>query len=213
MIPIRPAIGLIVSAALAAALPPPAGAQTATRLHCRGCVAKRQLGTKSVVTKKIRDGAVTGGKIGNGAVTSAKISDGTVAPADLAAAAKPAGVESVESLDTYPLANVVKSTISATVSAPAAGHIAATATWYFASEAVGNLGQCYLGTVSGGSEGPYAYTYNPVGGSYRDSAALTRVFDVPAGDTTIYLNCYGAPSNGMHVISPSITAMYFPARY
>ena len=95
-----------------------------------------------------------------------------------------------------------------------AGYVVATANWTFNTTDDGTDAFCSLMDVPNAAEGPYGYAYSGTifGTYFYDATSLTRTIPVPAGNTTIYLNCYERIGD-MYVIYPNITAVFVPNRY
>lgn len=198
-----------------------ASAQTAKDLRCRGCVGKTDIGRKAVTSGKIRNnavntfkimnGAVTESKIGDGAVTGAKIQDGSVGAADLADAVKPAGADSAEGSQTFPISGTPAVVRAVVITAPAAGFVLATASRYF------SLDPSSLTTCSISQNASVDFThaiegYAPAGVTLHMPFSGSRLYAVPAGNTAIYLVCSRA--GGASIVYDSVlTALFVPNRY
>jgi len=188
-----------------------AHAQTATNLTCKGCVGKKDIGKNAISKKNIRKGAIRKKHLGKNAVRSTAIRNGTVSARDLAETAKPGGADSTEGPSYTALTLAHADVISTTLSAPAAGVAVVSATWYFSGTA-GDTGRCYLNTTPDTTEGPFVFADADGGGSFREDAAITRLFEIGKGNTTFYLNC-SDDGTDMGVVYPVVTALYFPNRY
>ena len=200
-----------------------ASAQTATDLKCMGCVGDKDLGKKTVKSKHlkknavkskhIKDGSITASDLGADAVTSGHIQDGTVGPEDLADGAKPGGANSIFGNTTANLETSSKEVESLTISAPGPGYVVAMATWIFHNNTSSVGGYCSLSDQPDVEEEPYAYGYSAtVTSFFYDAASLVRTIEVPAGDTTVYLNCR-EEGGDMNVTFPNINAFFVPNKY
>lgn len=80
----RTVSALVIVCAMATFHAPPATAQTASNLNCKGCVTSKHIKNKGVKSRDLRNLAVTNGKLANGAVNSAKVQDDSLTASDLA---------------------------------------------------------------------------------------------------------------------------------
>ncbi len=198
--PLSVVISLFLAVSLAGAFAAPAGAQTATNLKCKGCVGKKDLGKKAVRKKHLKNNAVTGKKIKNG----------TVGAADLAAAAKPTGADSAfgDQAIAIPTDTTVR---SVTITAPTAGLVLAMASGtYSIAASTGATCSITLGQTLDTTHGVTGSTSTLESVSF----AANRLFEVPAGDSTINLVCartFG--SDGAAVVNSVLTAAFIPNRY
>ena len=199
---IRALVGIATLALFAVAVATPAAAETATNLKCKGCVGKKDLGKQAVRGKHIKENAVA----------STHILDGGVAPADLAATAKPAGGDGTAGDQSIALTSTAQVVRSVVVAAPVAGFAVVTATG--STVAVGSgLAACSLSLdtavdpahqIVAGHTGAALNSYIPF--------ALTRLFPVPQGNTTVRLVC--RESSGTSVVEDSaMSAIFVPNRY
>ena len=102
--------------------------------------------------------------------------------------------------------------IHTTLTAPGPGYAVVMASWYFHSDAALTTGSCFLAAESGIADGPNASggpSINQTG--YTAGASLTRMIQIPKGETTFHLNCNG--SAAMLVARPQIVALFVPNRY
>ena len=199
-----------------------AHAQTATNLECKGCVGKKDIGKKAVTSKHIKDGSIAAvdlqdGAVGsaqlhNDAVTSAKIQNNSVGPDDLAAAAKPSGVEFEESTLSYAIPDVVTTVRSISIDAPVDGYVLAMANWFYYSGSASAYAACFLTTEENGATGPHIDGNSGTNTNYRAPASMARTFPVQAGVTTFYLSCYDGGSF-MQLAYPMMNALFVPNRY
>jgi hypothetical protein len=97
------------------------------------------------------------------------------------------------------------------VTAPTGGFVVVVASWYFAGD-TDDTGRCYLNTTPNTEEGPSTFSRGEGSGSLRDSAAMTRTFQVSGGDTSFHLNCTDGGTD-MHVVNPLMSALFVPNRY
>lgn len=117
---------LVVACVMAAFAAQPAGAQTAKKLKCNGCVKSKQikngqvrntdLGSGAVTSNKISTGAVTSDKIADDAVTGQKIEDGAVGFGKLDSATQQRITDLEVPAPVFPASIVSESAQSATVS-------------------------------------------------------------------------------------------------
>jgi hypothetical protein len=190
-------------ATLAASMPTGASAETATDLKCKGCVGKKDIGKKAIRTRNLKKNAVK----------SKVIKDGSIEPEDLALTAKPTGAADNEPAAfgfMQPLSPTYEDIISTTLTAPTEGYVIAIANWYFYITAAAAFPACVVTTESGSSIGPAAIAGSSAATTVA-TGSQTRMFEVPAGATTFYLNCSGPASTG--IVDPHITAMFVPNRY
>jgi len=181
----------------------PVSAQSAKNLKCKGCVGKKQLGNKAVIESRIRDGAVT----------SAKIRDGSVGPADLAAAAKPTGANFTSARPAKDVGDTPEVLRSLTITAPTPGLVLATASGSFYLE-----GNAYV--ICSLSLDEAVDDTHEIQGQTGATTEITipfsgtRIFEVPAGNTTINLVCDRPfDGNNVTVIDSVLTAVFIPNRY
>jgi len=198
--PLAIAMSFFLAVSLGGAFTAPASAQTATNLQCKGCVGKKDIGKKAVRKKHIKKNAVTGQKIKNG----------TIRAADLAAAAKPTGADSA--FGAQAVAIPTDTTVrSVTITAPTAGLVLAMASGtYSIDNSTGATCSITLGQTLDTTHGVRGTTSTIASVPF----AANRLFDVPAGDTTINLVCertFG--SGGAAVVNSVLTAAFIPNRY
>ena len=82
--------------------------------------------------------------------------------------------------------------------------------WYFSSNG-DVIGKCYLATTSAVENGPRALGGSAASDQLYPPIALNRMFAVPAGTTTYFLNCLG--ESGIAVAEPAMTAMFYLDRF
>ncbi len=220
-VPTGATVRMAAAAVLAVCAAASTNAQTATDLRCRGCVGKRDLGRSAVTTAKIRDkavntfkigdGAVTETKIGGGAVTGAKIRDGSIGPVDLGAGAKPAGVDSAEGGQTFPVSAAPAVVRAVVISAPSAGLVLANASGFFSLDA-SSLTTCSI-SLNASVDFTHAIEgYAPASVTLHMPFSGSRLYEVPAGNTAIYLVC--SRTGGASIVYDSVlTALFIPNRY
>ncbi len=198
------ALRFIATATLATAalaLSSAVNAQVAADLKCRGCVGSKDIGRNAVTKKSVRTGAID----------SRAIRDGSVGPGDLAAAAKPTGVDFAEDPVTAAIPDSVGSMISTTLTAPVPGFAVVFASWFYSTGA-GVSASCYLGTEAGVADGAPDIMLSGTNTNYRETGGLVRTFAVPAGDTAVHLNCKDE-GTGAYIGARKITALFVPNRY
>jgi hypothetical protein len=205
-------IATAFAAVLTFTVPSLASAQVANDLKCKGCVGKKDIGKKAVRPKHIKKNAIKSKHIRDGAVQTEAMQDGAVTAAKLADSAKPTGGDHAESTDVYALAPPYQAVVTTAVTAPGPGFIIAIANWTYTATSGNVFGNCYLATAPEISDGPGAPANSPLGAMvYYNGASISRMFEVPAGVTTLYLNCYGQAT--MSVTQPQLTAFFVPNRY
>ena len=206
-------------AIFAIASPSPADAQTATDVKCRGCVGDKDIGKKAVKpkhlkpkaikSKHIRDNAIQSQHIAPDAVDSTRIKDGTVEADDLAASAKPTGVDWADGdqdLDLVPGGTAVRTVV---VSAPTAGYVTVMAAWHFYGSNPG-IAICSLNTEIA-TDTAHAIIGERTTSDYLPGAAV-RTFEVEAGENTFHLVC-SVGAGEATVRDSSMSAIFTPARY
>jgi hypothetical protein len=186
-------LGLAVALVLAACFSAPVAvsAATANDLRCRGCVGKSD--------------------IQKNAIRSSKVKDGQIRPRDLHATAKPTGVNFSEFLGGHEVASEVRTVRGVAIEAPARGYVVVNATWYY-SGTTRSQALCYLLDEANKIGGPSSFGLSAGQELYREAAALTRTFEVPAGKTIFYLNCNDGGTD-MKIFDISFNALFVPNRY
>jgi hypothetical protein len=202
----------IAATALFAAVPvTDAVAQTASNLKCRGCVGKRDLGKKSVVTRTIKKGAVKAKSIRDGAIEESKLADGAVTPDKLTDGAKPAGAGFASRLNEGIELGQADTTIeSVQVTAPGNGFVVVIAGGLLVFDGSNKLG-CSLTTGT---------TFDDTSGillsgdtSNERLYARTRIFPATKGTGTYRLVCLKDGVSSVQMANLEMTALFVPASY
>lgn len=157
-----------------------------------------QLAASAVTTPAIANGSITGDKIADGAITAIKIGDRVRA-----------GFAAGDQDLPVPTTGVVVRSL--VLSAPAPGKVVVTASGTFgALSGSPEIVRCSL-TTGETLDASHEMTYAEVSSAHDDIPfALTRGFDVAAGNFTVNLYCAQETSYTVHVRDSSMTAQYFP---
>jgi len=205
-------------------------AQTATDLDCKGCVGKKELGTKAVGKQKIRTNAIRNrhynnysiskqklmkdavgtDKIQDNAVSSSKLKAGAVTAEKMAASAQPAGIAYSSGDQDTLIGGAPTIFRTVTINAPDDGFVMVNASWVIYGRDITT--SCSISTGSTVSsthevvieEGDFALVHL--------SGAAVRAFPVSAGNNTFNLVCsasVGAP----RIRDSALIATYVPQEY
>jgi hypothetical protein len=208
-----PAAALVMAASLLQATPVPADAQTATNLKCKGCVGKKDIGTKAVMSKSIRPGAILRTHIQDKAIDASKLADGAVDASKLADDAKPAAAVNTHSTGSVVFSNstgVALLSDTVVLDSPGALHVIASWTWWLDP---GDRSTCTVTLDSAGFT-----TANSIF-SLRNAAlsepgyyagTTSAVFPASAGSRTVRLICKSDNATNVGVVRPNLTILYVP---
>jgi hypothetical protein len=185
--------GLVVAAVVAFGantVPNSAEAQVvANDVRCRGCVGKRDIGKKQIVSKHIKDGRV-----------KAK---------DLHKNAKPGAVSASEFVN-YPGTVIAPGATvvlrEATIDLPGPGAVLAIAS---AAIVGSNLALCQVDTDTDPIGLGDLFAIGSGGTDVSYTAATNRVFEAPAGPLTVYWKCT-ATAGVSGALNPSLSLLYVP---